>query len=75
MTTYQPGVDLDAIAVEACVELDAAHLAERQEESPDDGAAALNAALQTSELGYYEAELTSLRGAALLVSDAERDGR
>lgn len=71
MTTNQSGVDPDAIAVEARVEIAAAQLLESPEAPSDDAATALGAA----ELGYYEAELTSLRGAALVVVDAERDPR
>jgi hypothetical protein len=52
--------DLAAVAAEAEVELVVARSIEIVELTPDD-----------TTLGYYEAELTSLRDAALTVQEAE----
>ncbi len=55
------GIDLRAIATEAQAEIMAAELL-RGVERPESDTVAM---LATAELGYYEAELRSLRAAAL----------
>jgi len=67
MTDRDRRPDLTAIAQEAEIELNTAVLAYADLPVPD-GALAVSVA----ELGYYEAELTSLHDAAATLSEAEK---
>ena len=63
------GFDLPGIASEADAEILSAETIEAAEVSPD----AVSGASTSAELGYYEAELSSLRDAALALNEAERN--
>ena len=65
MTSTPDGFDLPAIATRAEVEILTIDVAEVS-------LGAGESALATAELGYYEAELTSLRDAARTLSEPER---
>jgi hypothetical protein len=67
MTYFPNSPDLPAIAYEAQIEISVAETIEATESVI--GGAAL--ALDTAEIGYYEAELKSLRDAATALDDAE----
>jgi len=60
--------DLAAMAREAQVEIEYAETLEAVEVTLDDA----SGAFATAELGYYEAELTSLREAARTLNEQER---
>jgi hypothetical protein len=68
MTNSPDRPDLVAIAAEAELEVEYAETARAGAGSLDDP----SAVLATAELGYYEAELTSLREAATSLSAWER---
>jgi hypothetical protein len=70
MTASDSHPDLAAIAQEAEIELNAAVLASAR--LPEPGGAL---AVSLGELGYYEAELTSLRNAAATLAEAEKQER
>lgn len=67
MTNFQNDPDLSAIACEADVEIRMAETIEVTGSVPGDH----TRALETTEIGYYEAELRSLRDAATTLSEAE----
>jgi hypothetical protein len=69
MTNTSDNFELSAIAHEAEVEILTVETIQASEASPGTGAGALNAA----ELGYYEAELRSLRDAATTQNAAEQN--
>jgi hypothetical protein len=66
MTNSSNGPDLTAIAHEAEVKIRTAETAEWAATTGD-----ATVALSTAELGYYEAELASLRDAATTLDKAE----
>lgn len=68
MTNIPTGPDLPAIAYEAQVEILVAETIQTTGVPPDDAAHAF----ETAELGYYEAELKSLRDAATTEIEAEQ---
>ena len=68
MTNNPNGPDLSAIAYEAQVEIVAAETIQAAGSMPDDAAHAFD----TAEIGYYEAELKSLRAAATTLIKAEQ---
>jgi hypothetical protein len=68
MTNIPDSPDLAAVAYEAQVEILTAETIQAAEATPDDAARAFDAA----ELGYYEAELRSLRDAATTLNEAEQ---
>jgi hypothetical protein len=68
MTNTPNSVDLSAIAREAQVEILAAETIQAAGIVPDDAAHAFD----TAEIGYYEAELKSLRDAATSLNEAEQ---
>jgi len=67
MTNIPNSPDLPAIALEAEVEILVAETIEAAMPMLDDGAHAFD----TTEIGYYEAELRSLRDAATTLNEAE----
>jgi hypothetical protein len=67
MTNFPNSPDLPAIAYEAQVEIMVAETVEAAGPMPDDAAHGF----ETAEIGYYEAELRSLRDAATTLNDAE----
>jgi hypothetical protein len=67
MTNDPNGLDLLAIAQEAQVEILAAETVAVVDAPLDDAASSF----ATAELGYYEAELRSLRDAATRLNEAE----
>jgi hypothetical protein len=71
MTNVPEEPDLVAIAREAEVEIVAAEAMQVEEATGDDAEGALG----TAELGYYEAELKSLRDAATALDEAEHGPR
>ena len=68
MTNIPNGPDLSAIAYEAQVEILVAETIQTAGVTPDDAAHAFD----TAEIGYYEAELKSLRDAATTLNEAEQ---
>jgi hypothetical protein len=68
MTNIPDSVDLSAIAHEAQVEILVAETIEAAGVGADDAAHAFD----TAEIGYYEAELKSLRDAATTLFEAEQ---
>jgi hypothetical protein len=69
MTNIPNSPDLPAIAYEAQIEISVAEtIQEAAEAAPDDAARAFD----TAEIGYYEAELRSLRDAATTLNAAEQ---
>jgi hypothetical protein len=68
MTNLPNSPDLPAIAYEAGVEILVAETIEEVGANPDDTAHAFD----TTEIGYYEAELRSLRDAATTLNEAEQ---
>jgi hypothetical protein len=68
MTNLPNNPDLPAIAHEAEVEILVAETIQDAEAAPEEAALAFD----TTEIGYYEAELTSLRDAATTLDQAER---
>ncbi len=66
MTNSSNSPDLTAIAHEAAVEILTAETVEWAAATGD-----TSLALSTAELGYYEAELGSLRDAAMTLDEAE----
>jgi hypothetical protein len=68
MTNTPDQPDLAAIAQEAQVEILAAETIQGSQATPDDAALALSA----TELGYYEAELESLRDAATTLDESDQ---
>lgn len=71
MTNIPNRPDLPAIAYEAEVEIRIAETIEAAETVPDDVPRAFDA----TEIGYYEAELTSLRDAATTLNEAEQQAK
>jgi hypothetical protein len=69
MTNVPNDTDLRAIAYEAQVEILIAETVQEAETMPDAGYDAFDGA----ELGYYEAELRSLRDAATSLNEAEQN--
>ena len=69
MTNLSENPDLPAIAYEAQVEILTAETIQDRSAQPGADVRALNAA----ELGYYEAELRSLRDAATSLDEAEQN--
>jgi hypothetical protein len=69
MTNIPDSPDLPAIAYEAQVEILTAQTIQAAEAMPDDATRAFD----TAELGYYEAELGSLRDAAMALHEAEQE--
>lgn len=67
MTNIPDRPDLPAIAREAQLEIAAVETVTATGATSDGAAAALD----TAELGYYEAELRSLRDAAMTLDEAE----
>ena len=68
MTNIPSSPDLSAIAYEAQVEILVAETIQAAGVAPDDAAHAFD----TAEMGYYEAELKSLRDAATTLNEAEQ---
>jgi hypothetical protein len=68
MTNSPDRPDLVAIAAEAELEIEYAETVEVAVFADDEG----SEVLATAELGYYEAELTSLREAATRLNEAEQ---
>jgi hypothetical protein len=68
MTKLPNSPDLPAIAHEAQVEILVAETIQEAGAKPDDAAHAFD----TTEIGYYEAELRSLRDAATTLDEAEQ---
>jgi hypothetical protein len=68
MTNIANNPDLSAIAYEAQVEILVAETIQAAKVMPDDAAHAFD----TAEIGYYEAELKSLRDAATTLNEAEQ---
>jgi len=68
MTNIPNSVDLSAIAHQAQVEILVAETIQATGVAPDDVAHAFD----TAEIGYYEAELKSLRDAATTLNEAEQ---
>ena len=68
MTNFSNHPDLPAIAHEAEVEIQVAEAIKAAGTPTDD----LAHAFDTAEIGYYEAELTSLRDAATTLNEAEQ---
>lgn len=66
MTNIPDSPDLAAMAREAQVEILMAETAQASTATPDD-------AFDSAELGYYEAELRSLRDAATTLNEAEQN--
>ena len=71
MTNIPNSPDLSAIAYEAQVEILVAETIQAAGVTPDDAAHAFD----TPEIGYYEAELKSLRDAATKLDEAEQHTR
>jgi hypothetical protein len=68
MTNNPNSPDLPAIAYEAQVEILVAETIQAAETMPNDAVHAFD----TAEIGYYEAELRSLRDAATTLNEAEQ---
>jgi hypothetical protein len=68
MTNIPNSPDLSAIAHEAQLEILVAETIQAAGVMPDDAAHAFD----TAEIGYYEAELMSLRDAATTLNEAEQ---
>ena len=71
MTNIPNSPDLPAIAYEAEVEILVAETIQTATPVSDDAARAFD----TTEIGYYEAELRSLRDAATTLNEAEQHTR
>ncbi len=71
MTNIPNSPDLSAIAHEAQIEILVAETIQAAGVTPDDAAHAFD----TAEIGYYEAELKSLRDAATKLDEAEQHTR
>ena len=68
MTNIPDRPDLAAIAAEAELEIEYTETVEEEAAAIDD----VSGLLATAELGYYEAELISLREAATRLNEAEQ---